>query len=121
MTTKDDLLYPEEAARVLAVSPSTLKRLKRDGTLPFIRVSARAVRYHPDDLEAYKKAQRTREADTAPPRRAGANGKGKGSKGATTCPSTGTAGRGSGTMTSASTVVDFTDRLAQRRARRRPR
>jgi hypothetical protein len=50
---RDHLLTPEETARRLAVSISSLNKWRVAGTGPrFVRVGTR-VRYHPADLAAY--------------------------------------------------------------------
>ncbi len=46
------LLTRAEAADLLKVSPRTLHRLTRAGTLPVVRVG-RQVRIHPDDLARF--------------------------------------------------------------------
>ena len=46
------LLTRAEAAELLKVSPRTLYRLSRAGTLPIVRVG-RQVRIHPDDLARF--------------------------------------------------------------------
>ncbi|MCG8050669.1 MAG: helix-turn-helix domain-containing protein [Candidatus Thiodiazotropha endolucinida] len=48
------LLTTTEAANLLGVSKAFLERDRWAGArVPFIRVGARAVRYRPDDLNAY--------------------------------------------------------------------
>lgn len=48
------LLYPVEAAYIIAVSPRTLETLRvRGGGPPFMRVGNRAVRYQRRDLLAW--------------------------------------------------------------------
>ncbi len=46
------LLTRAEAAELLKVSPRTLYRLSKAGTLPIVRVG-RQVRIHPDDLARF--------------------------------------------------------------------
>lgn len=47
------LLRLGEAARYMACSPSTLKRLVKSGALPKARISAGVVRFRLADLDAY--------------------------------------------------------------------
>ena len=53
------LLTTKEAARFLGVSTAFLERDRWAGArIPFIRVGARAVRYHIEDLEAFTASRR---------------------------------------------------------------
>lgn len=53
-----ELLKPEEAARRLGVSVSYLSQLRVQGRSPtFIRLGAHAVRYRPEDLDAWVAAR----------------------------------------------------------------
>jgi len=47
------LLTVAEAARALAVSDRSLRMLISTGALPVVRVGARSVRIHPQDLERF--------------------------------------------------------------------
>lgn len=53
------LLTHREAAAWLGVSERQLDRLKADGSLPFIRVGSRSVRYRPESLAAWAASQET--------------------------------------------------------------
>lgn len=48
------LLCTKEAARLLGVSKAFLDRDRWAGArIPFVRIGSRAVRYRPEDLEAF--------------------------------------------------------------------
>lgn len=47
------LLKPGEVALTLGISRSLAYQLIRQGAIPFVRISKRAVRVRPCDLEAY--------------------------------------------------------------------
>lgn len=71
----EKLLNTHDAAQYLCVSPAFLERDRWAGaTVPFIRVGARAVRYHIRDLDAFIEARRMASrssaagADARPPR-----------------------------------------------------
>lgn len=50
----NELLTTDEAARLLAMKPQTLRKWRVDGTGPkYVRVGARAVRYTRRALNAY--------------------------------------------------------------------
>lgn len=51
------LLTRADAAKVLGVSMSTLRRLTDAGDIEALRVSKRLVRYSPDALQAYVRRQ----------------------------------------------------------------
>ena len=55
--TKQLLLTPNEAAKLLTVSPRTLWDLKEAGKIRSIRIN-RLVRYDPQDLVAYIEKQK---------------------------------------------------------------
>lgn len=60
------LLTEEEAARAIGFTARFLqaRRLSGDGP-PYIRISARAVRYRPEDIDAWAKSlRRTSTSDT---------------------------------------------------------
>jgi excisionase family DNA binding protein len=51
------LLDTKEAAKVIGVSSSLLKRWRQDGcNLKFVMVGPRLIRYSTDDIEAYIKS-----------------------------------------------------------------
>jgi len=52
--TSENLIKTDQAAAVLGVSPAFLERdrCRKVPTIPFVRLSARAVRYRPRDLQA---------------------------------------------------------------------
>lgn len=53
-----NLLAPDSAAAVLAISPKTLEAMRLRGNGPaWVKVSARRVAYRVEDLEAYVKAR----------------------------------------------------------------
>jgi len=52
-----NLLRPQEAAQLLAISKRTLWDLTQSGAIPCVRIK-RAVRYSQSDLIAYIKRQR---------------------------------------------------------------
>ncbi len=53
-----NLLAPDSAAAVLAISPKTLEAMRVRGNGPaWVKVSARRVAYRVEDLEAYVKAR----------------------------------------------------------------
>ena len=52
------LLTRREVAELLHVSESTLVRLNRSGAIPIMKVSKRAVRIDPADVDAYQASQR---------------------------------------------------------------
>lgn len=60
------LLTTDEAARVLHVSPSTVRREVREDRLPVVRIG-RAVRFRPVDLDAFTQSRRARDAVAIPP------------------------------------------------------
>lgn len=52
--TSTRLITETEAAEILGLKPATLRRWRWGGGGPeFVRVGARAVRYHPDVLAAF--------------------------------------------------------------------
>jgi excisionase family DNA binding protein len=58
MSDTSKLLTPKEAAAVLSVGLTTLYSITAPrGNLPFVRVGTRGVRYHPDTLARWIKAQ----------------------------------------------------------------
>lgn len=60
------LLTEVEAAKLLGFTPRFLQeRRSRGGGPPFVKVSARAVRYRPEDLEAWA-ADRLRTSTSDP-------------------------------------------------------
>ncbi|WP_083803430.1 helix-turn-helix domain-containing protein [Sagittula stellata] len=91
------LLTSDEAAEYLRVSTKTLRKLRRSG-LPFAEISPGCHRYREDDLAAYVAAKVISET---PPCR--------------TAPKA----RASGTTTSRSGVVDFTEVVALKTSKRR--
>ena len=52
------LLTCAQAAEALAVSERSTRTLIADGSLPVVRVGARAVRIHPDDLRRFIEERR---------------------------------------------------------------
>jgi predicted DNA-binding transcriptional regulator AlpA len=67
-TTTAILLTERQAADALGFTPRTLAEWRyRGGGPPFVRVSARAVRYRPDDLDAWARERlRTSTSDPGP-------------------------------------------------------
>jgi excisionase family DNA binding protein len=63
MIKHDELLIPDEAARILGVSRSTLELWRNTGSrqLPFLNVKGGDVRYRKADVLALKAARRQRE------------------------------------------------------------
>ena len=57
------LLRLDEAADRLTISPATLRRLIKDGRLAAVKISDRALRIRPADLEAYVASHLTRPGD----------------------------------------------------------
>lgn len=50
----EDLLNPKQAAKLLGLTPETLKLWRaKDAGPPFVRLSPRAVRYRPEDLRKF--------------------------------------------------------------------
>ena len=48
------LISEKQAAKYLSLSPRTLRNWRvRGGGPPFVRISARCIRYRPEDLEAW--------------------------------------------------------------------
>jgi len=60
-----DLVTRKEAAALLDVSTYTLDRLRGDGVIPTIRVSARGVRFARGDLLEYLRRRRSPPNDSA--------------------------------------------------------
>ena len=54
----DDLLTPEQAAKILRKSPATLSRWRTDGIGPSYIKNGGAVEYRRSDLEEYRLRQR---------------------------------------------------------------
>lgn len=52
------LLTEKEAAARLSISPRTLRKLRQDGELHYIRVRS-SIRYSPDDLDRYVESARS--------------------------------------------------------------
>lgn len=55
--TDRSLLKPDQAAERLAISTRTLRKLRREGKLHYIRVRS-GIRYDPDDLDRYVEGAR---------------------------------------------------------------
>jgi hypothetical protein len=63
------LMTTEELARLMKVDPSTVRRWRTSTPVqgpPFIRLSARVVKYYPDDLRAWLERHRTDPTEVAP-------------------------------------------------------
>lgn len=59
MSTQNHALTTREAARRLGLAVGTLQNMRSRGEGPvFIRLGAKAVRYLPEDLDAYLRRQR---------------------------------------------------------------
>lgn len=57
-TARQPLLRENEAAELLALTPRALQAWRLQGRGPqFVKISARAVRYRPEDLEQWIDAQ----------------------------------------------------------------
>lgn len=56
--TRRPLLPLNDAARILCVSPRTLRALCAEGKIQVVRVSARRIAIDPDDLDRYISDQR---------------------------------------------------------------
>jgi excisionase family DNA binding protein len=54
------LLTAREVAERLGVSPETVLRWTRRGELPAVRLPGGAIRYRPDELDAWLEARATR-------------------------------------------------------------
>lgn len=77
-TVQKGVLSTEEAAAYLSISKRTLFRLTRAGDLAHVRIG-RALRYRPEDLDAFLKARSTTEwRDYIPDRKHPAAAKAKG-------------------------------------------
>jgi excisionase family DNA binding protein len=63
-------LTTAEAAALLGVSPSTIRRLKRSGALPFVQLGRGSIRYRREDLESLCRASLRSHATPIRPRRA---------------------------------------------------
>lgn len=48
-----DLLTHDQAAARLKVCAKTLRRIRQDGLIPYVAVSARKIFYRPEDCDAY--------------------------------------------------------------------
>lgn len=64
-TANDEAVNEKEAARILGISPLTLRKMRcigprEDGlpAIPFLKYSSKCVRYSLADLEEYKRAHR---------------------------------------------------------------
>lgn len=90
------LLTELEAATMLRLSERTLRYLRAEGKVRYVRTSPRRIRYRLDDIEAYIANQTVQDA---PP-----------------CPSTNTPRASSGTMISSSRASAITEALAARRS-----
>ncbi len=55
----DRLLTARDVAELLAVSPESVLRWTRRGDLPALRLPGGAVRYRPDELDAWLEARST--------------------------------------------------------------
>jgi hypothetical protein len=47
------LLTEAEAAQELSISPRTLRALRKKGVIRYVALSARTIRYRPEDCEEY--------------------------------------------------------------------
>ena len=56
---RQGLLTVALAAKVLALSERTVRSLIAEGSLPVVRVAARAVRVHPEDLASFIDGRRS--------------------------------------------------------------
>ena len=61
MTTNEPLVTEDEAASLLRVSLTSVRRWRREGCGPVYRKIGRSVRYRPDDLEDFIAASRCME------------------------------------------------------------
>lgn len=55
------LMTHEAAAEYLHVCGKTLRALRQQGLIPYVAITARTIRYRPEDLDAYLEACVTRE------------------------------------------------------------
>lgn len=49
----DDLLTPEEAAARMKVCTKTLRQFRRQGLIRYVAITARTIRYRPEDCAAF--------------------------------------------------------------------
>jgi excisionase family DNA binding protein len=61
MTTNEPLVTEDEAASLLRVSLTSVRRWRREGCGPVYRKIGRSVRYRPDDLADFIAASRCME------------------------------------------------------------
>ena len=62
------MLTKQEVADRTGLSPRTIERKMRDGSIPFYRYSPRSVRFDSDDIDAYIASCRRREVPDQPRR-----------------------------------------------------
>lgn len=53
------LLSEPDAAQALGVSPRTLRKLRAEGKIRYVAVTARSIKYRQKDLEAFTEARAT--------------------------------------------------------------
>jgi excisionase family DNA binding protein len=58
-------LTPAEAARELRISTRTLRKLRAEGQIAYIRVTPRRIEYAVDDIAAFRSARRREEPPCA--------------------------------------------------------
>lgn len=89
----DSLLTEDQAAKRLAISGRTLRKLRQEGLVHYIRIRT-SIRYAPEDLERYVESVRKCQSISAPARPIGG-------------------------MTSRSTVADFEEARKRKMRERR--
>ncbi|WP_083937517.1 helix-turn-helix domain-containing protein [Sphingomonas sp. PR090111-T3T-6A] len=88
-----ELLTPQQAAKRLHVCTKTLRQLRREGSIRYVAITDRKIRYRPEDCDEFV-ASRARKAPE--------------------CPSTSRKTRRISTSTSSGKVVAFTARRGSR-------
>lgn len=62
------LLTEPDAAQALGVSPRTLRKLRAEGKIRYVAVTARRIRYRQQDLDAFTEARSTVAQPTGVPK-----------------------------------------------------
>lgn len=64
----DDMLTPKQLAAKLQISPLTLGRWVREGSIPYYRLNGKDIRFDPEEVETWKLARYKAPANSAGPR-----------------------------------------------------